>query len=127
MHGTKNTIQGWARNTNIWDAVLQSIKTSLFQPDRDLKKLTPAIQAFDNVQLSNSLRDYKSLSCRNAKQILAAKIIHDIISLCSEDILTFDDKAMFVDIYHDVLITELWSKCHSYRLQACDISVVAET
>ena len=35
MHGTKNTIQGWARNTNIWDAVLQSIKTSANDLERD--------------------------------------------------------------------------------------------
>ena len=74
----------------------KSIKTSMFQPDKILKKLTPIIQAFDDISLSDSLKNYDKLACPNAKRIRAAKIIHDIIDLCSEDIFQFDNRKMFV-------------------------------
>ena len=68
----------------------------MFQPDKILKKLTPVIQAFDDISLSDSLKNYDKLACPNARRIRAAKIIHDIIDLCSEDIFQFDNRKMFV-------------------------------
>ena len=89
------------------------IKTSIYDPKRFLASIRPMIDIFEDQHFKTIFDCYDNLKCKNAKRLLAAQIIQDVINACTESVFTFDNEKMFVF-------------SHFFQSEHCDLKIDKE-